>query len=132
MSGLSARTLRYWEKCGLLIPLTRMGKKNKRVYKGGDVLLLQQIMLMKRSGMSLSDIKNKISIDRKENIKILLEQNKILKTEYENIQRILIVTSNTIQALRGQSVGHLSDNVMLSCFNKKQKSVQYRQLISIK
>jgi len=119
LSGLTARTLRHWEEIGLLTPFPRLRSNYKRFYRGGDVLVLQQILLMKRTGMSLKDIKAKITVVNKENIKLLLEQERNLKKEIETISRIVKTVSKTVQSLRGKPTGHLSDYDILSCFEKK-------------
>ena len=136
ISGLTSRTLRHWEKLGLLNPLYRAGEKKRRYYKGGKVLILQQILLLKRSGMPLGEIKKKITTLRKDHIKLLHEQNKNLKKELEGLSKLVGVVDKTILSLRGKPTRLLSDYEILSCFNKKhfnkkQKSVQYRKLIAI-
>jgi len=118
ISGIKASTLRYWEAIGLLKSLSRSSNKTKRRFVGGDVLLLQQILLLKRAGFSLQEIKQKVSIERRGHINLLLEQNRSLKLELQSVQRIINIVTRTICALRGKGRGLLTDYRLLSCFNK--------------
>lgn len=56
ISGVSARTLRYYDKIGLLKPLC-ISRSGYRVYGPEQVELLQQILLYRELGFCLRDIK---------------------------------------------------------------------------
>jgi DNA-binding transcriptional MerR regulator len=131
ISGLNDSTLRYWEKLGLISSVPRFEKKSKRIYLGGVILILQQIILFKRAGMSLGEIKRKISIIRSENANILIEQNRNLKKELNYLARIIRTISRTICVLKGKHIyGNLSDYEMLNCFKKKEKDGLYYRGLS--
>ena len=56
LSGVSVRTLHYYEERGLLVP--RRLANGYRVYDAGDAARLQQILLYRDAGMALADIKD--------------------------------------------------------------------------
>jgi len=57
MTGLSARTLRYYEELGLL-PGVRRRAGGRRVYGADEVERLRFIQRLKALGLSLADIKD--------------------------------------------------------------------------
>lgn len=56
LSGISVRTLRYYDQIGLLTP-ARTDSNNYRVYKSEQVDMLQQILFYKELGVGLLEIK---------------------------------------------------------------------------
>ena len=56
LSGVSTRTLRYYDEIGLLKPL-RINSSNYRIYGKTEVDRLQQILFYKELDVSLDDIK---------------------------------------------------------------------------
>ncbi|NWJ48528.1 MAG: MerR family transcriptional regulator [Chloroflexi bacterium] len=59
-TGLTVRTLHFYEELGLLIPSERT-EAGHRLYSAEDVMRLQQIKSMRQMGFSLDDIKNCLS-----------------------------------------------------------------------
>ena len=57
LSGVSARTLRYYDQIGLLEP-KRVNPSGYRIYGEAEVNLLQQILFYRELEMSLNDIKD--------------------------------------------------------------------------
>jgi len=56
LSGLSTHTLRYYETLGVLKPTGRTANGHRR-YHGNDVLWLEFVLRLKRTGMPLAEIK---------------------------------------------------------------------------
>lgn len=57
LSGVSTRTLRYYDKIGLLKPL-RIGSNGYRIYGDEQIDLLQQILFYRNLDFRLEDIKS--------------------------------------------------------------------------
>jgi DNA-binding transcriptional MerR regulator len=55
MSGVTSRTLRHYDQTGLL-PAARIGANGYRYYGQAQLLLLQQILVLRVLGLSLPDI----------------------------------------------------------------------------
>ena len=62
LSGVSSRTLRYYDEIGLLKP-DRVMPNGYRIYGQEQVNLLQQILFYKELGFGLDDIKDIINSD---------------------------------------------------------------------
>lgn len=59
LSGLTERTLRYYDQIGLLVP--KRAENGYRVYDSSDVRKLQHIMILRSCGIELSDISSFLS-----------------------------------------------------------------------
>lgn len=57
LSGISSRTLRYYDEIGLLKP-ARINDSGYRIYGKDEVDLLQQILFYRELGISLAEILN--------------------------------------------------------------------------
>lgn len=60
LSGVSTRTLRYYDEIGLLRP-ARISSSGYRIYGQAEVNLLQQILFYRELGLSLEEIKKFIN-----------------------------------------------------------------------
>ena len=60
LSGVSARTLRYYDEIDLLKP-KRVSSNGYRIYGEDQVNMLQQILFYRELGISLDEIKEIIS-----------------------------------------------------------------------
>lgn len=101
ISGVSTRTLRYYDEIGLLIP-TRINSSNYRIYGENEVNKLQQIMFYKELGVSLEDIKN-ILDDNNFSTLIALESHlKSLLFKKDKILNLIETVEKTIQNEKGE------------------------------
>ena len=86
--NLSASTLRYYEKEGLL-PKIKKNQSNQRVYDDDDLSWLDIIMCMRKTGMTIAYIKNYIELcqegDNTINQEILLLQQQELEKNIETV-----------------------------------------------
>ncbi len=55
-SGISAHTLRYWERAGLLQPVTRNGSGHRR-YAGDDLERIRFLTKLRATGMPIRQIR---------------------------------------------------------------------------
>lgn len=93
LTGLPASTLRYYDKQGLLPNLKRDGN-NIRIFTDEDYAQLRLIDCLKRSGLSIKDIRKFIDMDGKKGalparLEIFRKRREILKQELENLKSIL-------------------------------------------
>ena len=54
-TGLTAHTLRYYEKCGLIDEVERDGN-GYRIYQSDDLGRIQMLCCLRRTGMSIADM----------------------------------------------------------------------------
>ena len=62
ITGLSSKTLRYYDEIGLLKPSKIDSFTNYRYYDDKDIETYQKIFYLKSLGFSLDEIKNNIDI----------------------------------------------------------------------
>lgn len=99
LSGVSTRTLRYYDEIGLLPPAD-LSDSGYRLYTQVEIDRLQQILLYREMGMKLSDIKELLKRDDRLNI---LEQHlSMLLHEQRRIEGIVAMVKKTIQHARGE------------------------------
>src|ERR671926_529289 len=55
-SGISAHTLRYWERAGLLRPVTRNGSGHRR-YAEDDLELIKFLIKLRATGMPIRQVR---------------------------------------------------------------------------
>lgn len=85
LSGVSTRTLRYYDQIGLLAPARRL-ESGYRVYGDKEVDALQQILFYRELGLELSEIKEILEspdYDRKGALKGHLEKLKFRKKQID-------------------------------------------------
>ena len=64
IAGTSARTLRFYEETGLLVPVR--SANGYRRYTPADLDRLQEILLLRHMGMSVADIPHALSATQQE------------------------------------------------------------------
>jgi DNA-binding transcriptional MerR regulator len=97
IAGTTSRTLRHYGECGLLQP-SRIGANGYRFYDDQSVLVLQRILLMRRLGMPLEDIKHALT-NGEEHGQALRTLAAALRKERDAIDRRLVIIDQTITAL---------------------------------
>ena len=95
LTGLPASTLRYYDKQGLLPNLKRDGN-NIRIFTDDDYASLRLIDCLKRSGLSIKDIKKFIDMAGKKEaltgrLEIFRKRREILRKEFEDLKGVLDV-----------------------------------------
>ena len=94
LTGLPASTLRYYDKQGLL-PNLRRDSNNVRVFTEDDYRHLLLIDCLKRSGLSIKDIRSFIHLIGQgdnalnERLGIFLKRRDILRQELADLQEVL-------------------------------------------
>lgn len=75
ITGVTKRTLHYYDEIGLLVPNKNdKNDKNYRVYKQQDLEKLQKILILKSFDFDIAKIKQYISYDNEQLRKLLSEQ----------------------------------------------------------
>lgn len=94
MLNLPATTLRYYDKEGLL-PFVERKQSGYRVFSDNDIAMLQIIECLKKTGMSLKDIKQfsdwvlqgDLSLEQRYNM--FLERKRIVEAQMEELKGAL-------------------------------------------
>ena len=124
LSGVSARTLRYYDEIGLLLP-TRVNSSGYRIYGQSEVDRLQQILFYRELGLKLEEIK--VLLDNPDfNVEQALRahQQKLLEKRAE-IDRLLETVQQTIKHYKGEI--QMTDQEKFTAFKKQQIAENERQ-----
>lgn len=105
-SGVTVRALRHYENIGLLAP--KRTQSQQRVYALKDINRLQQIQTLKRTGLSLAQIKNMINNHDWDALQILDIQKGIVLKQLEDAQTTLSLIDETIACIKAGSPSDLS------------------------
>ena len=115
MSGVSARTLRYYDEIGLLKP-ARVASSGYRIYGQSELDMLQQILFFRELGFSLDEIKRLLSIPGF-NREQAFERH--LTELYQKRERLDALTDNvkqSIAAMKGEIM--MTDNEKFKGFKQ--------------
>lgn len=101
LSGVSVRTLHWYDKKGLLNPVHR-GDNGYRYYQEQQLLTLQQILFFKELGFNLNDIQKLLQQKDFDHVNALAAHKQHLLKEIKRKQHLITTIDNTIQHLRGK------------------------------
>ena len=87
LSGVSVRTLHYYDEIGLLKPAIRLSN-GRRTYTTEECLRLMEILFFKKSKFSLRKIQAILDLNNADKIAALLKQEEVLLKEIKNIENI--------------------------------------------
>lgn len=88
LTGVSIRTLHYYDEIGLLSPVTVTGS-GYRLYDDACLQRLQTIMLFRELEFPLKDIKNLISSPDFDRVRALGDQIKLLEMRRDRLDRLI-------------------------------------------
>ncbi|HAM79736.1 MerR family transcriptional regulator [Ornithinibacillus bavariensis] len=100
MSGVSGRTLRYYDQIGLLKP-ARINSSGYRIYGQQEVDLLQQILFYRELEVSLEDIMEIINQPNFDRSKALKNHYEHLKQKRARLDKIMATVEKTIASMEG-------------------------------
>lgn len=103
ISGVSIRTLHFYDEIGLLKP-AYYGENNYRYYEEAQLLMLQQILFFRELGFQLSDIQRIILSPDFDKIATLESHRKILESNLDQMQELIKTVDKTIAHLRGNKM----------------------------
>ncbi|MFB6877581.1 MerR family transcriptional regulator [Streptomyces sp. NPDC056323] len=97
MSGVTARTLRHYDEIGLLPP-AGTGSNGHRCYGEGELLRLQQILVLRALGLGLPEI-GRILASQVDEVEALRGHHRRLLAERDRIDALAGTVSRTIAEL---------------------------------
>src|SRR5262245_6859316 len=96
ISGISIRTLRFYDEIGLLKP-AYYSDNNYRYYEEEQLLMLQQILFYRELGFALNDIQRIINSDDFNKLDALISHKKILEQDLDRTQQLIKTIDKTIK-----------------------------------
>lgn len=101
ISGVSTRTLRFYDEIDLLKP-AYIDVNNYRFYEEEQLLILQQILFYRELDFSLKDIQAILSKDNFNKITSLNTHKMLLQEKLQKLNRMLKTIDKTVLHLRGE------------------------------
>ena len=114
LSGVTVRTLHFYEEIGLLKPAYH-GSNGYRYYEEKELLQLQQILFFKELGFSLKQIQKVLGRGDFDQLSALYSHRKSLNQEWEKIGQLLKTIDKTIKHLKGKK--KMKDKEIFDGFN---------------
>ena len=102
LSGVSARTLRFYDEIDLLKPAYH-SDKGYRYYEEEQLLLLQQILFFRDLGFKLNAIKSILDSSDFDKLNTLRSHRSVLKNNLSKTQALLTTIDKTIAHLEGET-----------------------------
>lgn len=124
LSGVSARTLRYYDEINLLHP-SRTNEAGYRFYGDKEVNLLQQILFYRERGLSLEKIRFILYDENFDMLKALNEHLTELENRMERLSKLIDTVKDTIASVKGEFI--MRDSKKFEAF-KKDIVDQYEKL----
>lgn len=100
ISGVSVRTLHFYDEIGLLKP-SYYDENKYRYYEEEQLLILQQILFYRKIGFPLDDIQKILASDDFDKINALINHKSILKNNLTQTKKLIQTIDKTIAYLRG-------------------------------
>ncbi|MBA3723031.1 MAG: MerR family transcriptional regulator [Parachlamydiaceae bacterium] len=114
LSGVTVRTLHFYEETGLLKP-AYYGSNGYRYYEEKELLQLQQILFFKELGFTLKQILKVVGRSDFDQLTALHSHRKALSKEWEKIGLLLKTIDKTINHLKGKK--KMKDKEIFDGFN---------------
>jgi len=101
MSGVSVRTLHFYDEVGLLKPAFH-GANGYRFYEEAQLLTLQQILFYRELGFELKQIKRILGRSDFDKVAALESHRKVLKKNLARTRQLVATIDKTIEHLKGK------------------------------
>lgn len=115
MSGVSPRTLRYYDEINLLKPV-RVASSGYRIYGQAEVDRLQQILFYRELGFPLEDIKKLLSAHDFDRQQAFLSHLAELQLKKQRLDSLIRNVTKSIAAMKGET--SMSDQEKFEGFKK--------------
>ena len=130
LSGVSVRTLHFYDAIGLLKP-ARVGENQYRYYEEEQLLALQQILFFRELGFELKKIQSIVRRPDFDRLEALRAHRELLLRKKERIVKLIQTIDKTIQKLKsgGRAMkGKLKDKDLYQGF-APEKQADYEEYI---
>lgn len=126
MSGVSVRTLHFYDEVGLLKPAYH-GANGYRFYEEAQLLTLQQILFYRTLGFELKQIKRVLGRPDFDKVAALKSHRKVLQKNLSDTRKLIETIDKTIKHLKGTR--KMKGQEMFVGFNPKEQAKHEQYLI---
>lgn len=127
LSGVSARTLRFYDEIGLLKP-AYVKDNDYRYYEEEQLLMLQQILFYRELDFPLSEIQRIVNSGTFDKIEALQSHKRILQQGLDQSKQMIKTIDKTISHLRGKE--KMKDQELYYGFDSEEQKKYEKQLIA--
>ncbi|MGU3373237.1 MerR family transcriptional regulator [Bacillus mycoides] len=128
LTGVTVRTLRYYDKIGLLKPASKT-EGGHRLYTNEEIKKLQQVQFLKKIGFSLHEIKNMLASSEWDWSESLKSQLSFVIKEQENFKKIELSIRELIHGIAVEGTENWTVIQKIIQLSNKDKEIQqyYRE-----
>ena len=126
MSGISVRTLHFYDGVGLLKP-AYLGANGYRFYEEAQLLTLQQILFYRQLGFELKQIKKILSRPDFDKVAALESHRKVLRKNLARTRKLIATIDKTIEHLKGTK--EMKNEELFVGFSPEQQARHEQYLI---
>lgn len=126
LSGVSRRTLHFYDEAGLLKPAYH-GRNGYRYYEEPQLLMLQQILFYRELGFELKQIKRILGRRDFEKIAALESHRKVLRKNLARTRTLIQTIDKTIEHLKGKT--KMKTEELFAGFDAEQQAGHEQYLI---
>jgi MerR family transcriptional regulator, thiopeptide resistance regulator len=126
LSGVSVRTLHFYDEAGLLKPAF-YGSNGYRYYEEPQLLALQQILFYRELGFELKQIKKILGRPDFDKVAALRSHRKVLQKNLGRTRRLIQTIDKTIEHLKGTK--KMKDQEMYAGFDAEEQARHEQTLI---
>lgn len=116
LAGVSTRTLRYYDQCGLLPPKA-VRSNGYRIYGETEVNRLQQILFYRELGVELSEIGRILAEKDFDGLSALQSHLSALREKSARLERLIDNVQKSISAMKGET--EMTDEEKFEGFKEK-------------
>ena len=124
LAGISTRTLRYYDKQGLL-KARRNPENNYRYYEESEVDQLQKILFLKLFDLPLEQIKQVMQTSPKTQYQVLRNQRSKLVAQQQNLDDLIKNLDKTLATMKGET--QMTDTEKFATLKKEMINKNERQ-----
>jgi MerR family transcriptional regulator, thiopeptide resistance regulator len=126
ISGVSVRTLHFYDEVGLLKPAYH-GANGYRFYEEAQLLMLQQILFYRELGFELKQIKKILGRRDFDKVAALESHREVLRKNLTRTRKLIATIEKTIGHLKGQK--KMKSQELFAGFDAKQQAKHEQYLI---
>jgi DNA-binding transcriptional MerR regulator len=126
ISGVSVRTLHFYDETGLLKP-AYYAQNGYRYYEEAQLLILQQILFYRELGFELKQIERILRRADFEKIAALRSHREVLDKSIARTRQLIATIDKTIEHVKGKA--KMKSEEMFVGFNREQQSKNEQYLI---
>ena len=126
MSGVSVRTLHFYDAAGLLKP-AYLGANGYRFYEEAQLLTLQQILFYRKLGFELKQIKKILGRRDFDKVAALESHKKVLRQNLADTRKLIRTIDKTLEHLKGTK--KMKSRELFAGFDPKQQAKHEQYLV---